>query len=253
MGTRDRYAEGIPCWVDLATPDMESAKAYYSALFGWEYVDAGPEDMPYSMAMQKGLPAAGIGPSKDTGRPSWTSYFAVDDIEASLSKVVDAGGDVVFGPDRAADLGILAICSDPTGAVFGMWQPGSHHGAGIVNEHGTLNWNELTCDDLSQAIPFYAAVFGHDAETDESRNYTVFSVGGRPIAGAMPPPVAEIPNHWGVYFAVDDLDSARSAAEDAGAALIFERMEIPDVGYFLGLKHEAGGTITLIQLASPVD
>ena len=39
MGKRDRYEPGTFCWVDLATTDPEGAKAFYSALFGWNAVD----------------------------------------------------------------------------------------------------------------------------------------------------------------------------------------------------------------------
>lgn len=257
MPTRDGYREGIPCWVDLSTHDVTGATAFYTALFGWEFVEAGPEGMPYWMAMQKGLPAAGVGAAADGGQPvAWTSYFAVEDAAATAERVEAAGGQVMVGPDRVMDQGAMAICMDPTGAVFGIWEADSHFGAAIVNEHGALNWNELTTDDMDTAIPFYEAVFGHRSErtqTGSGRPYTTLSVGERAIAGAMGPPVPEIPNHWGIYFAVDDIADARQRAESNGATLVFDLMEVPDVGTFLGIKHPAGGTITLIQLASPID
>ena len=36
MPNRDLYLEGTPSWVDLATTDMEGAKTFHSALFGWD-------------------------------------------------------------------------------------------------------------------------------------------------------------------------------------------------------------------------
>ena len=35
----DKYRQGTPWWVDLATTDLVGAKAFYAGLFGWEYVD----------------------------------------------------------------------------------------------------------------------------------------------------------------------------------------------------------------------
>ena len=40
MGERDSYAPGTFCWADLGTTDAAGAKAFYTAVFGWEAVDA---------------------------------------------------------------------------------------------------------------------------------------------------------------------------------------------------------------------
>jgi predicted enzyme related to lactoylglutathione lyase len=37
------YLPGTPCWVDLTTTDLDSSKAFYTGLFGWEVSDAGEE------------------------------------------------------------------------------------------------------------------------------------------------------------------------------------------------------------------
>ena len=34
------YAQGTPCWVELATTDQAAAKAFYADLFGWDYEDS---------------------------------------------------------------------------------------------------------------------------------------------------------------------------------------------------------------------
>ena len=65
MPTRDGYAEGIPSWADLGTQDVEGAKAFYNAVFGWEYQDEDTDSNPYSMALKQELSAAGIGPLQD--------------------------------------------------------------------------------------------------------------------------------------------------------------------------------------------
>ena len=54
----------------------------------------------------------------------------------------------------------MAVFADPTGAVFGIWQPGTFLGAELVNEPGALAWNELNTRDLAGAKEFYGAVFG---------------------------------------------------------------------------------------------
>ena len=56
--------------------------------------------------------------------------------------------------------GRMAMIADPSGAVFGVWEPRDHQGAEVFNEPGSLTWNELQTRDLAAAMPFYAEVFG---------------------------------------------------------------------------------------------
>ncbi len=255
MPTRDGYAEGIPSWIDLATPDLEGAKSFYGELFGWEFEDTGSDMGPYTMVSQKGLVAAGIGIAPE-GQPSvWSTYFAVDDADATATKIEDAGGSMMMECSDIPGAGRLAFATDPTGAAFGIWQAGEHFGAAIVNEHGSLNWNELTSDDLESALPFYEKVFGHAIRKTENPtgDYTLLSINDTEIAGAMAPPVPNIPNNWGIYFAVDDTQKAIDTALANGGSKTYGPMDIPDVGIIAGLQDPYGAFFTVIQLASPID
>ncbi|MEA1902954.1 MAG: VOC family protein [Actinomycetota bacterium] len=258
MPTRDGYPEGVPSWVDLGTTDVGAAKAFYTELFGWEYSEAETDSAPYTMATKRGLSAAGIGPNPDPSMPSvWSTYFAVDNADATVERIKAAGGTMIMDCFDVMDAGRMAFVSDPTGAAFGIWQAGVHKGAGVVNEHGSLNWNELMSDDLEKALAFYVEVFGWTHETTEMPNgpYTVFSVGDRAVGGAMrkPEEVSGVPNYWGVYFAVDDVAAAIETATANGGTIDYGPMEIPEVGIFAGLADSTGGHFTVIQLAGEVD
>ena len=78
MPTRDTpWPAGTPCWVDLATPDLPAALAFYAAVLGWTLVDKGDEFGNYHIAEVDGRAAAGIGPVMEEGQPSfWTVYVA---------------------------------------------------------------------------------------------------------------------------------------------------------------------------------
>ncbi|MFJ8387719.1 hypothetical protein ACIQ9Q_24970 [Streptomyces sp. NPDC094438] len=82
---------------------------------------------------------------------AWTTYLATDSVDATLKAVTDAGGTVVMGAQNVMDLGRMAIITAPTGTVVGLWQAGTFDGAGIVNEHGALIWNELNTGDTCGA------------------------------------------------------------------------------------------------------
>ncbi|MGB8360903.1 MAG: VOC family protein [Acidimicrobiia bacterium] len=256
MPTRDGYREGVPCWVDLSTTDVEAALAFYATLFGWRFEERETDSMPYWMAYQRDLTAAGLGPAQEGQQFSaWSTYFAVDDADATTSKIEAAGGQVVMGPVDVADAGRVAIATDPTGAVFGIWQSGTNKGAAIVNEHGSLNWNELQTTDIDRAVAFYEAVLGHTHRVTEGAAgpYILLSVGDREVAGVMAPPDPGIPNNWGVYFAVANAKAARDTAQDAGGSAITDTMEIPEVGTFVVLADPAGAVFTVIQLAMEID
>ena len=87
---------------------------------------------------------------------------------------------MIAEPMDVMGLGTMAVFTDPTGAVFGIWQPGTFAGAELVNEHGAFGWNELDTRDPDAAKEFYGAVFGwafEDQDMGEMGTYTVWKVG----------------------------------------------------------------------------
>ncbi len=265
MPTRDGYAEGIPSWVDLASPDPEGSQAFYGALFGWEGVQAPEGDGAYTMFLKDGKTVAGMGALSEEQiaqgvPPAWSTYIAVDDLDASLAKASAAGATVIAPAMDVGDTGRLAFVTDPTGAAIGMWQAGTHRGAQLVNEHGTLTWNELMTDDTDAATVFYADVFGYDVQVFEMPYgpYTTFwadgNVEGHAAAGMMglPPDAQDSPNYWGVYFAVDDTDAAVELAVSLGAEVVAPAMDVPAAGRFAVISDPQGAFLTLMKPEQPL-
>ena len=79
------------------------------------------------------------------------------------------------------------------------------------------------------------------------------AIGDRVVAQAMPKPDPEIPNHWGVYFAVDDTAKAIETAETHDGHVTYGPLDIPDVGAFAGLADPYRANFTVIQMAQPVE
>jgi predicted enzyme related to lactoylglutathione lyase len=180
------YAHGVPSWVDLGTTDVEDAKRFCGAVFGWEAEDM-PTDqgMPYTMFSKNGKVVAGMGsisPEQAAAGvpPVWSTYLNVDNVDEAIAKVTEAGGTVVMSAMDVMGSGRMAFVADPTGAAFGLWEAGTHTGAQLVNEHGSFGWNELLTDDTEAAAEFYADAFGYRAEVSETPNgpYTAFWVEG---------------------------------------------------------------------------
>jgi uncharacterized protein len=258
MAERTSYAPGTPSWVDLTATDLDSALAFYGGLFGWEFEDAGEEAGHYHQALLRGKRVAGLGPAMGPTPPSayWTTYLSGSDVDAHAAAIKDNGGQVMFGPMDVMGQGRMLIAQDPTGAMFGVWQPLAHTGAELVNENATLTWDELMTRDLEAATRFYGAAFGltfEDLPDTPSGDYQIIKVSGNIAGGiwSMSDQVpAETPASWMVYFALDDVDAGFARAKELGGELLREPTDSP-YGRFAPVRDPQGAVFTLIRPATP--
>lgn len=219
------WPAGVPCWVDLTVSDVPAAQAFYSAVLGWSFADTAEEYGGYVIGAVDGAAAGGIGPTPQPGVPSaWTLYLASPDAEATAAAITDRGGTMLLPPGDVGPLGRLCVAADPTGAVFGVWQAGSHLGAELHSEAGGLTWEDLRSPDPDAARAFYTGVFGYETQALEMAgpDYTTFTLAGAggqaPLGGigGMFGAPAGTPAHWLVYFGTADLDAALAAADAGG-------------------------------------
>ena len=212
MTTRTtKRSPGEVTWMDLATPDVEAAKKYYGQIFGWDYFDTGPDFGHYNFALAQGRTAVGLGPMQPGAQmPSaWTIYFATDDAAADTARVKALGGQVIVDPMTIGDSGVMAICVDPTGAVFGLWQTVNMIGASVENEHGAMAWHEVNTRDSAAACKFYGELFNLTALKMEGMEYFTMHRGEQMVCGVLQMDAnwEGIPPHWMGYFAVDNTDA----------------------------------------------
>lgn len=246
MSKMTSYAPGTPCWVDMATKDIDASASFYEGLLGWDVPEQpnSAEMGGYRRAMLDGDDVAGMMPQMQEGQPQvWATYISVEDAAATAEKVKAAGGSVMFEPMAVMDLGKMAVFTDPTGAVFGVWEPGTFAGATRVNEAGALCWNELGTRDVEAAKAFYGVVFGWTADEHELQRadggpgpaiYIEWQLDGRSIGGMMDISgmlPEEVPAHWLVYFGVEDTDAACEKVKAAGGEVRFGPVDI-DAGRF---------------------
>jgi predicted enzyme related to lactoylglutathione lyase len=256
MTEKDNYQPGTPNWIDIGSPDPDATANFYSALFGWQVDEADPDPLygGYRMANINGRPVAGIGAAQQQGVPWWTTYVSVQDADTTAKAVADSGGQVLVEPFDVATFGRMGVFADPTGAPFSIWQPIQHIGSAVVNEHGTLTWNELHTRDRERAKEFYGKVFGwHFADIDMGNFvYTVARLtdaeDDRGLAGVMPmgENQGDRPDHWKVYFAVDDADAVAAKVSGLGGSVIMPPESMPGVGRMAGLTGPHGEEIMLI-------
>jgi len=149
------------------------------------------------------------------------------------------------------NLGSMAMCADPDGATFGVWQKQSFAGSTRVNEPGTVCWNELLTHDADGAREFYRDTLGvgtKQTELVDDAGYTELTVNDRTVAGMMPMDgpqwPAEIPSHWMVYFGVDDVERAAERVTKLGGEVRVPPTDI-SIGSFALAADPSGATFSL--------
>ena len=238
------YPDGVPSWVDTEQPDPRAAQDFYGRLLGWSFATVSPPDGPvYAIAtMDEGRDVAGLADA-DGGPAAWNTYIAVDDADATAARIWAAGGEVTVEPADVGEAGRIAICRDPAGAVFRLWQARRRPGAQKVNEPGSWNFSDLQTD-RPQTVAFYGDVFGWatedlgfatmvrrpgygdhlEATVDPDIQARQAEVNAPPgfadaIAWVAPLPPGASP-HWHVTFAVADRDATAATAQDLGAEVL---------------------------------
>jgi uncharacterized protein len=257
MSEQDRYIPGVPCWVDSTQPDPDAAVAFYGGVFGWEFEDTMPPGSPgkYYMARIRGEDVAAVSSQMEGAPPTavWNTYVWVESADETAAKVRAAGGRVLAEPFDVGDAGRMAVFADPEGAAFCVWQAKDHRGAAIVNEPGSLNFNNLFTRDLDGAKSFYGSVFGWEildlgggfawalpgygdfleqrnpgtrkgmADMGAPERFEDVVASANPISDEQP----DVAPHWGVTFAVDDADAIAARAAELGGRVVVPPFDAP--------------------------
>jgi uncharacterized protein len=113
---------GAFTWSELVSSDVAKSKAFYSAVFGWDW--GGSEE--YAEAQVGGRTMAGLMP-RPADLPAevpdhWLVYFGASDVDAGVKQATDMGASLLFGPADIPGTGRFAVLGDPQGAVFALFQ-----------------------------------------------------------------------------------------------------------------------------------
>lgn len=108
---------GTFCWDELYTRDLEGAKKFYGAIFGWGGKGGQNEYWHWQNAGKEigGMMTVQGGPSVP---PHWLSYVAVSDVDATTRKAEALGGKVLMPGMEIPKVGKFSVVQDPTGAIF---------------------------------------------------------------------------------------------------------------------------------------
>ncbi len=243
-------------WYELMTSDTKAAGKFYSDVVGWT-----TQEMP-----------SGIGPAYTTfnigtvgiagmltipGHTAWVGYIAVDDVDAHVEKIVEAGGKLFRPPTDIPEMLRFAVLSDPQGAAIVVFTP--HPGMPTPERPapptpGTIGWHELYTSDLEGATDFYNKLFGwtklSDMDMGPMGTYRLFDEGDqKPMGdGGMMTKPPHIPNScWGFYFSVDSIKSAVARVEAGGGKVLNGPMQVPGGGWIINGQDPQGAMFSLVS------
>ncbi|MGK5628527.1 VOC family protein [Streptomyces sp. URMC 123] len=252
------YAEGVPCWADAMLPDLEAGKRFYGELFGWTFGESERRHGYYTTALRGPRKVAALMPKQDGRMPTvWGVYFATANIRATVGRIREAGGQVITNPMEVGEFGSLAVAMDPGGAVFGLWQAGTHEGFEVQREPGSYVWTEVYTRAKDSVDAFYREIFGYVGQDagEDGFDFAMWSP-----AGSRPGPDTAVcgrgvidesfpeamPSHFLVYFAVEDCDEAVRTTLRLGGRTVSEPENTP-YGRFAILVDNQGASFAVID------
>jgi uncharacterized protein len=262
MSERDDYPAGVPCWVENLQDDVERAKRFYGALFGWDWDGPGPmagdSSVPYFVARLHGAEVAGVAPAPDGVSPAWMTQVSVASVADTARATHRAGGTVLAAPMDLPPVGRLAVLADPAGAVLCAFEPAARRGAQRINEPGAWAMSLLVTPDPVAAAEYYGAVFGW--RTEPAGPFTLFRlpgyVGGEPeqpvprdVVAAMVPEEGGARPVWAVDFWISDADAAVRTAREHGGQVLEDVHDAPPFRRAV-LSDPGGASFSVSQLVS---
>lgn len=179
------------------------------------------------------------GPDDQDVPDAWTVYLAVEDAKSTAEAITAGGGTLFMPPIEVGPMDVMTVAQDPSGAVFGVWEPGTHRGFTLYGEHGAPAWHDLLTRDFAAAAKFYGEVFnveigdmpGANGENTQGPAYKIFNMDGDAKArimdaseGIMPDGA---PSNWIVYWGVADTDATVALAQELSGSVLAPPRDIP--------------------------
>jgi uncharacterized protein len=123
-GVRVANFPGAFTWSEHMSRDFEGAKAFYAAVFGYEYGDMSSDGFSYATMLINGQQVVGgMGAfpegHADDQPAAWSVYFGTSDTDKAVSTAVGNGGRVIR-PASDSPYGRMAVVADAEGAVFSL-------------------------------------------------------------------------------------------------------------------------------------
>jgi len=247
---------GKVIWVELVTPDLAGAKAFYSGLFGWTFQDLQGGKADYAVALLNGRPVAGLlqraVPPGEQRQPAWRGFIAVRDVDAAKAIALAHGAKVVFEPKTYPQRGRQAVLADPEGAVFAVLASSSGDPADVLAAPGEWIWSSLHAANPDTAAAFYQTLFGYDVfdlQSDDGLQHVILSSDdyARASVNALPGGSSPRHPHWLNFVRVVDAVGVAAKAVTLGGRVLVQPHADRHGGQLAVVADPAGAPFGLME------
>ena len=245
-------------WYELMTSDTETAGRFYADVVGWSVkkVEAPGYEGPAYTTFDLG--DTGIaGMLTIPGHTAWVGYVSVEDVDAHVEKMVEAGGKMLRPAVDVPGMLRFAVMADPQGAAIVVFTPVPMETVPVRPESptpGTVGWHELYTTDLEGSFEFYSRMFGWTKVTDMDMGamgvYRIFDQGdGKQMGdGGMMAKGPHIPVPcWMFYFNVDAIRKAVQRVEAGGGKVLHGPVQVPGGGWTIQGQDPQGAMFALFS------
>jgi hypothetical protein len=243
-------------WYELATTNVEAAKAFYAEVVGWGTQDASMPGAAYTLFTAGGDPVSGVtGLPEDARRwglrPGWLGYVGVNDVDAVANRIRELGGAMHVPPKEVPNVSRFSIAVDPQMATIAIfkWLNAAQAQPTDMDALGRVGWHELLAADWERAWAFYRELFGWrkaDVDTGAVGTYQLFSVGGQTIGGMFTKPPSEPVPFWLYYFNVGDIDVAMNRVKAGNGRMLSGPIEVPGNRWIVQCTDPQGAIFALV-------
>lgn len=243
-------------WFELLTSDPDAAQRFYGDVVGWTAKSSGMPEMDYRLLSAADGEVAGLmkQPGDMGGGPTWLGYIGVDDVDASMKAIENAGGTTHMPATTMPGVGRMAMLTDPQGIAFYVMRGESDVASTAFKQPcedsiGHAVWCELSTPDPDKALDFYRGAFGWGQEggmpMGDLGDYRFLQTGDTGFGALMGVMPKGAPG-WQFYFHVPDIDAAADRIRAGGGAIVDEPMEIPGGDYALVARDPQGAGFGLV-------
>jgi predicted enzyme related to lactoylglutathione lyase len=253
-------------WYELMTPDQAASAAFYTEVVGWTtttHAGGDSHGKPYVVLLAGERGVGGLLQLDEQmqaggARPAWVGYIHVDDVDAKVAVLAEAGGRALMPAMEIAGVGRMAMVADPGGAPFYVMTPKPPEGAEPgpmppAGTPGTIGWRELYSPLGDKgALDFYGPLFGWETvgEFDMGGTmgiYRIFGAEGEQMGGMMKQPDNIPASFWNFYINVDAIDAAIERLRQAGGQVLMGPHQVPGGQWIVQGMDPQGAAFALIS------
>ncbi|QGK69780.1 VOC family protein [Allosaccharopolyspora coralli] len=199
---------GMPCWIELISPEPQRAAEFYAGLFGWTFAEhTAPDAGEHLIAHRQGFAVASIRSCPPGKAARWRLFLATGDLAETVARAEAHGATTTVPPVAVSGVGTKTVLMSPADAEFGLLEP-EPSWEFDVGLPGTLMWPELVAIKAQTADVFFHDLFDYEAEEFGSQQgYSVWFLGEESVMARVSMVREHIgPEtrpHWLIYLGAD--------------------------------------------------